>query len=264
MLLNQYRLFDAHFHIIDNRFPLVTNQGYLPEAFTTKQYLDRMRSYNLQGGAIVSGSFQALDQSYLLDALESLGEGFVGVTQLPSTVSEQQILRLHSAGVRAIRFNLQRGGSEGVDQLENMAKSVYEIAGWHTELYVDSSELDNLYQLLIKLPAISVDHLGLSSVGLPTLRKLAEKGVKIKATGFSRIDFDVRKAILELNAINPYALMFGTDLPSTRAPRPYADSDYQLIVETLDDQSAERVFFHNAADFYQTTLTVNNSTPATT
>ena len=35
------------------------------------------------GGAVVSGSFQGFDQSYLLDALDQLGPSFVGVTQLP-------------------------------------------------------------------------------------------------------------------------------------------------------------------------------------
>lgn len=28
------RIFDSHFHIIDSRFPLVRNDGYLPLEFT--------------------------------------------------------------------------------------------------------------------------------------------------------------------------------------------------------------------------------------
>jgi hypothetical protein len=34
---------------------------------------------------------------------------------------------------------------------------------------------------------------------------------------------DVRQALATIYGINPKALMFGTDLPSTRAPRPYRD-----------------------------------------
>jgi predicted TIM-barrel fold metal-dependent hydrolase len=33
------RLFDAHFHIIDPRFPLIANRGYLPAAFTVADYV---------------------------------------------------------------------------------------------------------------------------------------------------------------------------------------------------------------------------------
>ena len=45
--------------------------------------------------------------------------------------------------------------------------------------------------------------------------------------------------------------MFGTDLPSTAAPRPYQDDDYTLVLETLgEEKAAEKVFYNNAIDFY--------------
>jgi predicted TIM-barrel fold metal-dependent hydrolase len=77
------RVFDGHLHIIDPRFPLVPNRGYLPEPFTVEDYLDRTSTLDLVGGAVVSGSFQGFDQSYLLDALDRLGPSFVGVTSCP-------------------------------------------------------------------------------------------------------------------------------------------------------------------------------------
>ena len=123
--------------------------------------------------------------------------------------------------------------------------------GWHTELYVDSTELAGLYETLLSLPAVSIDHLGLSKAGFPTLLKLAEKGVRVKATGFGRVDFDVRPALTDLYAANPRALMFGTDLPSTRAPRPYQDNDYTLVLETLGKKRAANVFYENAIKFYR-------------
>jgi predicted TIM-barrel fold metal-dependent hydrolase len=249
--LSAFPLFDSHFHIIDRRFPLTPNNGYLPEDLTCRDYRARTAQYDLRGGAIVSGSFQAFDQSYLLDALHTLGPQFVGVTQLPATVTDQEILDLDSAGVRALRFNLKRGGSEGVQHLDTLAWRVHEVAGWHVELYVDSRELEGLYDTLISLPSCSVDHLGLAQEGFKTLLKLAEKGVRVKATGFGRVNFPVPTALKELHAANPQALMFGTDLPSTRAPRPYADEDFLLVVETLGDEAAREVFYDNAAEFYR-------------
>ena len=75
----------------------------------------------------------------------------------------------------AVRFNLERGGSEDISKLKAFAHRVFEIVGWHVELYVDSKELPDLYDALIELPAVSIDHFGLSKSGLSLLIQLAEK-----------------------------------------------------------------------------------------
>jgi len=251
MPLDRFDLFDAHLHIIDPRFPLVPNHGFVPEPFTVDQYRQRLNHARLVGGAVVSGSFQGFDQTYLVDALRRLGPGFVGVTQLPATASDTLLLRLHRAGVRALRFNLQRGGSAGVRDLDRMARRVHELVGWHVELYADAADLAELLPTLIELPAVSVDHLGLSLRGLPTLLRLVHFGVRVKATGFGRVDFDVRGALRKLVNVNPDAVLFGTDLPSTRAPRAYDDADIALIVDTLGEADAARVLCGNAQQWYR-------------
>lgn len=244
------RVFDAHFHIIDPRFPLIANDGYTPPAFTCADYLRRMGAYELLGGAVVSGSFQGFDQTYLIDALKVLGPKFMGVTQVPHTVSDADILELDRAGIRAVRFNLKRGGSASIEHLDRLARRVHELAGWHVELYVDARELEPIAGLLAALPAVSIDHLGLSKTGFRTLLRLAEHGVRVKAT-FGRVDFDMAQALRDLHAANPAALMFGTDVPSTRAPRPYRDSDLATITEALGPESAKRVLYGNALEFYR-------------
>jgi predicted TIM-barrel fold metal-dependent hydrolase len=244
-------VFDSHFHIIDRRFPLVPNDGYLPGDFTCADYLQRTAKLSLAGGAIVSGSFQALDQSYLIDALATLGPAFVGVTQLPASVPDAEVLRLDGLGVRAVRFNLKRGGSEKVEHLERLAQRVFDLAGWHVELYVDSRDLPDLKDTLLRLPAVSIDHLGLAREGFATLLTLAEGGIHVKATGFGRVDFDVAAALRQLTGANPHALMFGTDLPSTRAPRPYADEDLTLVLEALGEDLGRKALCDNALAFYR-------------
>ena len=61
----------------------------------------------------------------------------------------------------------------------------------------------------------------------------------------------VAQALREIHATNPEALMFGTDLPSTRAERPYSDSDFGLVIEALGADAAREVFHGNAARFYR-------------
>ncbi|TCP65533.1 amidohydrolase family protein [Baia soyae] len=245
------KIFDAHLHIIDPDFPIVENQGYIPKPFTVNDYVDCTQTLNMVGGSIVSGSFQAFDQSYLIDALDKLGPHFVGVTQLPYTASDEEIFYLNSKGVKAVRFNVKRGGSEGLAQLEYFAKRVYELVGWHVELYIDSKSLPEIAQTLIDLPAVSIDHLGLTRDGFHTLLNLVEKGVRVKATGFGRVGLDVREALQTISSVNPDSLMFGTDLPSTRAPRPFAHSDVDLVLDTLGEATARKVLYENAIKWYR-------------
>lgn len=244
------KLFDSHFHIIDPNHPLIENNGYLPEPFTVDDYTARVDGLEVAGGAVVSGSFQAFDQGYLKDALAALGPGYVGVTRIPADTSDQEILDLDKAGVKAVRFNLKRGGSAGPDDLETLARRVHDLAGWHTELYVDARELDELESTLISLPAVSIDHLGMHRDGLPALLRLVENGIKVKATGFGRVELDPAEVIKAIMAVDPTALMIGTDLPSTRAKRPFEDADLDLVAETVGEDHVDNVFWNNAAAFY--------------
>lgn len=250
MAVDSFQLFDSHFHVIDRRFPLVANGGYLPKEFTCEDYLNRMKGHHLLGGAVVSGSFQGFDQTYLIESLKTLGASFVGVVQVPVSISDDDVIALHRAGVRAVRFNLRRGGSEDVKHLDSLARRVFELAGWHVELYVASEHLDALSGTLVSLPAVSIDHLGLHKRGFANLLKLVEKGVYVKATGFGRVDFDVKEALKNLYSAGPDNLVFGTDLPSTRAPRPYLDSDVLLVVEALGETHSRQVFYDNAVKLY--------------
>jgi hypothetical protein len=162
---------------------------------------------------VVSGSFQAFDQTYLLDALERLGPTFVGVTQLPPDTGDEEIRALDRAGVRAVRFNLHRGGTLDVD----LALRVHDLVGWHAEVY--ASDLAAHEDRLRELPRLVVDHLGMNRDGLAAAVRL---GAMVKAT--PRVAGDLR-------AVEPDRLLFGTDLPGTRAARRFEPGDLNLVAE---------------------------------
>lgn len=205
------------------------------------------------GGAVVSGSFQAFDQGYLREALRMLGPSFVGVTQLPPTVRNEEVLALDAVGVRAIRFNLRRSGLAGLRALPEFAARVYDLAGWHAEVYLDGSDLSHLEAVLSALPCVVVDHLGLRKAGLPTLLRLVEQGVYVKATGFGRLDFDPAPVLRDVASANPRALLFGTDLPSTRAPRSFRAQDLHIMMDVLTRRQAAKALFENAMALYRPT-----------
>ncbi|MEA3156032.1 MAG: hypothetical protein QOK44_3621 [Betaproteobacteria bacterium] len=244
-------VFDTHFHIIDPRFPVMENQGFLPPTFTVEDYRARTAGLGISGGTVIAGSFQGIQTEYMYDALEKLGPTFVGVIQIAATVSDEEILRLNAAGVRAVRFNLYRGGSAGIADLDRLARRVHDVASWHAELYVDVATIEPIFDTLASLPKISIDHLGMTQAGLPKLLALAERGAKVKATGFGRTQVDVTAALRELAAVNPDCLMFGSDLPSQRARRPFMPSDMELIRHTLGADLARKAFRDNAVAFYR-------------
>ena len=87
-------IFDSHFHIIDHRYPLQTNNSFIPEKFLVEDYQHLMQSEQLIGGTVVSGSFQGFDQTYIKPALEKLGHSYVAVIQAPPDISEEKITDL--------------------------------------------------------------------------------------------------------------------------------------------------------------------------
>jgi predicted TIM-barrel fold metal-dependent hydrolase len=237
-------IFDAHFHVIDKRFPLVPNQGFLPEPFTVADYRERVAALDVVGGAVVSGSFQAYDQTYLVDALRQLGPGFCGVASVPSDISDGEVLSLAEAGVRAFRVNLVRGGD--VSQVA-LAPRFFELAGWHLEVYLDARDLPDLAPRLAVAPRLVIDHLGMSQAGLPAVLDLVKGGAYVKASGFGRIDVDAYSALRAIAMINPAAVVFGSDLPGTRARRPFETDDIALVGEA----AGPRALYENALALYR-------------
>ena len=256
------RVFDSHLHIIEPGFPLCGNAGFLPDPFTIEHYRARTADLPIIGGALVSGSFQGLDTTYLTQALQRLGPGFAGVAQVAGSISEGEILGLDRAGVRGIRCNYYRGAGVGIDALLRLGRRVHEVAGWHVELYLDAAELPGLRRALRELPAVSIDHLGLTARGLPALLRAVDRGARVKATGFSRGDLPIAQALQAIHAANPQALMFGTDLPCTRAPTPFSREDVLTLCEALDGASLDAIFCTNALHFYRLPLPPADHRPA--
>ena len=247
----QRRLFDSHCHIIDHRFPIVPNQGYTPPNFPLEDYLAQAKPLGVVAGAVVSGSFQANDQTYLMDILPKLGPAWVGVTQIPNDYPDAEIARLGKLGVRAVRFNVFRGRIDSVDDIVALATRCHSVAGWHSEIYADAAALTPHVDRLSKLPKFCIDHLGMTEEGLPVLLDLVAAGCKVKATGFGRVKLDVPKVLEAVAKKNPDALVFGTDIPSTRAARPFEAADIDLIERVLGRELAQKAFWDNPLALYR-------------
>lgn len=284
------RVFDAHFHIIDDRFPLIPNQGYLPPSFLCADYhkfqhsLSEEHQCELIGGAVVSGSFQGYDQSYLLDALQQLGGQYVGVVQMDpeAVVSDAALYALHAKGIRAVRFNFQRGviatsstssssstsHDSKLSAIEAFIHRINDVVGWHAEFYIRSSSLTSssspLFKLLATAPKVVIDHLGMDvdeseeeRQGFDLLLELLGTGrnVFVKASGFGRLSVGADANVLSsrlkaLVAARPQGLVFGSDMPGTRARVPFNHSHMDVLVGAMIEGQARLVLNENGRHLY--------------
>lgn len=250
------KIFDSHFHIIDPKFELVENNGFTPDFYTVDDYLAELKELSLEaiGGAVVSGSFQGFHQDYFADGLDKLGEGFVGITQLPFDTTNEELEKLHAIGIRGIRFNLFRGFDATLEEIKELSLRVHQLHGWKTEFYINLAETSKeLKELILELPAASVDHLGMTQVPFEELEDYVSQDIPIRLTGFGRIDYSREEAavlIRKLYDANPKCLLFGTDLPSTRARYRFSKEDIDLIQSVLTEEECENVFHRNAYRWY--------------
>ena len=66
---------------------------------------------------------------------------------------------------------------------------------------------------------------------------------------------DVPKTLEQVARTNPQALVFGTDIPSTRAERPFMPSDVDLVENVLGAELARKAFWDNPLALYRVTQT---------
>lgn len=251
------KLFDVHFHIIDPKYPLDRNNGFLPDAYTAPDYLEELKRLHIDpvGGVVVSGSFQGYHQEYFKAAFDALGENYVGITQVKSDMSDQELDKLNQLGIRGIRFNIFRGLTVTPNEMKQLSDRVYDRLGWSTEFYLDLSKADDETVNLIKsCHKASVDHLGMMKC-TDKLKDLLSAGVPVRVTGFGRIQYsrlDLVKLLPDLYQENPDGLMFGTDLPSTRARYRFATQDIELVKEAFeqDPNKLQKLFVSNGQNWY--------------
>ncbi len=62
---------------------------------------------------------------------------------------------------------------------------------------------------------------------------------------------DVPKTLEAIPRRNPNALVFGTDIPSTRAKRPFDVGDIDLVERVVGPELAERAFWSNPLELYR-------------
>lgn len=155
---------DAHCHVFGpgDIFPYAPERKYTP-CDAGKAQLWALRDFlGFSRNVIVQATCHGADNRALVDALEQSGGKARGVATVKRSVSDEDLSRLHAAGVRGVRFNFVKRLVDRLDpsELSEIAARVKPL-GWHIVIYFEAQELPELYDFFATLPTpVVVDHMG--------------------------------------------------------------------------------------------------------
>jgi 2-pyrone-4,6-dicarboxylate lactonase len=178
-------------HVIGpfDRFPLSPKAQYQPfEATWQEQKEILIDKMGFWGYVVVQATCHGTDNSVVVDALEHMEGRAAGVASVTEAVTEDELKRLHEAGVRGVRFAfLPHIASETTpaEVIQRIARKIAPL-GWHTDLYFLPQTFEVMEPLIRSLPTpVLIDHMGRPDVNIPVeeneyFQKLLELGSRRK------------------------------------------------------------------------------------
>lgn len=150
---------DCHMHLFDDRVPPVPNAKLRPPNASLADYRQLQERLGVHRMVIVTPSTYGFNNQVLMDGLLASNGNARGVAVIEPTISDDDLQKMHAAGVRGVRINLSFGGA-GIEYLEPLAARVNEL-GWHVQFVSPGNALPSLEARLRKLPGnLVIDHLG--------------------------------------------------------------------------------------------------------
>ena len=155
---------DAHCHVFGPgyEFPFAPARKYTP-CDASKQQLFALRDHlGFSRNVIVQATCHGADNGAMVDACRASNGLARGVATVRRTVSDEELLALHDAGVRGVRFNFVKRLVDFTpkDELMEIAGRIAKL-GWHVVVYFEAQDLPDLWDFFTALPTVVVvDHMG--------------------------------------------------------------------------------------------------------
>jgi predicted TIM-barrel fold metal-dependent hydrolase len=151
---------DCHHHIYDARYPVDPKATLRPEDATVADYRALQRRIGTTRNVVVQPSTYGVDNRCMMDALAQFGSAARGVAVVNTSVADEELHRLHAAGVRGIRFNLVQAGATTLEMVRPLAERVGPL-GWHVQVHALSPLIVTNATLWRDLPCpVVFDHMG--------------------------------------------------------------------------------------------------------
>ena len=148
-------------HIYDSRFPQIASRAPVTNAAVPEYRLLQKRNGTTRV-VVVQPRNHATDNQVTIDAIAQLGANARGVAVLHPTVTDAELKKLDTGGIRGIRFSLGDTATAvtSVDMIEPLSKRIAAL-GWHVQLHMPGDMIAQHADLLRRLPCqIVIDHMG--------------------------------------------------------------------------------------------------------
>jgi len=162
---------DAHCHVFGPgaQFPYARERKYTP-CDASKQQLFQLRDHlGFARSVIVQATCHGADNRAMADACRASNGTARGVATVTRNAADSELLQLHEAGVRGVRFNFVKRLVDFTprDELMQIAGRIAKL-GWHVVVYFEAQDLPELRDLFAALPTtVVVDHMGRPDVSKP-------------------------------------------------------------------------------------------------
>jgi predicted TIM-barrel fold metal-dependent hydrolase len=152
---------DCHHHIYDSRFPIDPKAVLRPGNATVADYRLLQARIGTTRNVVVQPSTYGVDNRCILDALGQFGLAKArGIAVVNDSVSDAELRRMDTAGVRGIRFNLLQAGAIKLDMLQPLSKRVAAL-GWHVQINASAEQIATSAAMWNRIPVpVVFDHLG--------------------------------------------------------------------------------------------------------
>ncbi|MEH6473418.1 MAG: amidohydrolase family protein [Halopseudomonas sp.] len=176
---------DAHCHVFGpaDKFPYHPKRKYTPCDASKEQLFALRNKLGFERNVIVQASCHGTDNTALLDALDNAGDLARGVAVVDPQISDEELKRMHDAGVRAVRFNFVKRLVDATPKTVflTLAARVKKL-GWHVVVYFEAPDLEELIPFLKQLDTtIVVDHMGRPDVSKGTNHEDFQRFVNLLA-----------------------------------------------------------------------------------
>ena len=151
---------DCHMHVYDASYPTAKTARILPPPASVADYLVARENLGIARTIVVQPSAYGTDNSLLLKSMGQIGPGARGIVVLDGAVSDAELDRMNTLGVRGIRFFMLGGAPLPIELMEPMAARVAPF-GWTVNFQADGRQLADYAALLKRLPTtVTIDHVG--------------------------------------------------------------------------------------------------------
>jgi predicted TIM-barrel fold metal-dependent hydrolase len=259
---------DAHFHILDPRFP--DRAPGCPPGMTVDDYLLHQHRIGTTRAVVVQSKRDRTDHACLLDALARFGASGRGIGVLLPDVSDAELKRLDAGGVRGLRFSVWNPVDTvtTVAMIEPLARRIAGL-GWHVQIHMSGAQIAESAGLLNRLPCPMVfDHMGrlppAQGPDHPAFRVIAgllDQGrawVKLAGAYLNTLQgppayADATRIARAFVRAAPERLVWGSDWPHpTEKHKPDDALLFDLLTQWAgDERTRNRILVQNPAELYR-------------